>query len=348
MPRTSGYQVLEILGTGAYGTVCVAQPIGTERKVVLKVLHPELLTHPDVLARTRDEARLLTRLSHPNIVRVEALEQHQGRPVVVMEHVDGVDLGTVLHHHRAGLPAAIVLASIRSVASALDVAWRSLKVVHRDVKPSNLLLSTDGTIKLVDFGLAHAEFEGRETQTLALVLGSLGFMAPEQNSGGPPLPSVDIYALGITTVRLLADRTLLLPRSLERHDPELVRQLGLLEVEGLSADALGALRRLLAQMCALSPAQRPSAAEVVEALEALAPAVDARTLADFGARSVALARRDRSVQPPRSHPDWPHVSFLDPDEPRLLPHRRGNAGPLAALVRILSQLSLRPRRRALD
>lgn len=345
----SGYRIVEILGTGAYGTVVVACPTDSPRQVVLKVLHPELLAHPDVLARTRDEARLLSRLSHPNIVHVEALEQHQGRPVVVMEHVDGLDLGTILHHHRQGLPAPIVLSLIRSVATALDTAWRSLRVVHRDVKPSNLLLATDGTVKLVDFGLAHAEFEGRETQTLALVLGSLGFMAPEQNNGGgPTLPSVDVYALGVTTVRLLANRTLLLPRGADRHDPELVRQLGMLEVEALSPGAHDALRQLLARMCALDPVQRPSAAQVADALGRLAPAVDEATLAAFAADRVARIRATRSPQPPREHPDWDYVSFLDVDEPRLLPRPRGTGGPLASLLRLFSQLSLRPRRRALD
>ncbi len=340
---TAGYRILEILGTGAYGTVCVARPHDRDHKVVIKVLRPELSDHPDILARTRDEARLLSRLSHPHIVAVEALTEHRGRPVIVMEHVDGSDLETVLHHHRAGLPAPIAFALIGAVASALDAAWESLRVVHRDLKPSNLLLSTDGTIKIVDFGLAHAEFEDRETQTQAQVLGSMGFMAPEQGGSGPTLPSVDVYALGITLVLLLVSRTLLLPRGPIRHDPELHRQLQLLQVPGISEEAQEALRRLLSRMCAFEPTERPSASQVVEVLATLAQPVAPSALAAFGEAAVARARSRRRPLPPARHPDWALVSFLDPSARRLLPSLQSAGGPLASLLRFFTQLAARPR-----
>ncbi len=127
-----GFRVVRILGTGAYGTVVVAEPVGENRKVVVKVLQPDLAGQQDILARARDEARLLERLNHPNIVAFEGFSHHDGRPVVVMEYVDGVDLGTLVQLCPKGLPAPEALEIVRQTAAALAAAWRAHSVVHRD------------------------------------------------------------------------------------------------------------------------------------------------------------------------------------------------------------------------
>ncbi|MBX2797486.1 MAG: serine/threonine protein kinase [Myxococcales bacterium] len=303
------FHIREILGTGSYGTVVVAQPEGEDRQVVIKVLQPALLDHPEVLARTRDEARLLAKLDHPNVVAMEALHHHQGRPVLIMEHVDGADMGTLLRAHPKGLGASVALFAVAQVASALALAWSSLKVVHRDIKPSNILLATDGRVKVVDFGLAYAEFEEREAQSLYLVVGSLGFMAPERMRPGAMHPAVDVYALGITLVQLLTGRNLLLPRGEDRHDPELVRQLQHVSLPDEPAAKTDALRSMIARMCAFDPDARPPPEEVhATILQQLGP-FDAGERASQAEALVAASRKAPSG-PVEEHPDWPDVAFL--------------------------------------
>ena len=155
MKRAAGpFEILEILGEGSFGTVCVAR-VSTDplrRKVALKILKGAYATNDKILNRTRDEARLLSRINHPNIVRVERLMEVGGRPVVVMEHVQGVSLDQLLLRFKDGLPAAIALEMTRQTCLALHVAYaealgddgRPMRVIHRDIKPSNILLSIHG------------------------------------------------------------------------------------------------------------------------------------------------------------------------------------------------------------
>src|SRR5262245_11305664 len=134
------YQVLQILGSGSSSTVVLASvAAGT---VVVKVLQPQLADHQELLARTRDEARLLHLLRHPNIVGVQELVVHRGHPVVVMEYVDGVDLGTLIRLTGPVSPAdavAVVVGTARALHAAstgTGPGGQPLRVVHRDIKPS--------------------------------------------------------------------------------------------------------------------------------------------------------------------------------------------------------------------
>lgn len=346
------FQVVEILGAGSFGTVVLAKPIDQERLVVIKVLRPELLAQPEILKRTRDEARLLARLHHPGIVAVERLTAHQGRPVVVMEYVDGADLGTLLRQDRAGLPAADALELVRRVAEALDAAWnepseagRPLHVVHRDLKPTNVLLSRSGEVKVVDFGLARAEFDERETETEVKVMGSMGYMSPERFDTQVTGPSVDVYALGVTLVQLLTGRSLVLPRAGHRHDVELRRQLSHLAPPDLPAPVTEAVAALVTEMCAFDPTRRPTAGEVAARLAGLI------TGAGLAPDLPALARRipRRAPEPPTRHDGWAEVSFLDvrtrgsaAPAPAIAPLPTAEAGPLRKL---LGMLGLNPRKR---
>ena len=148
------FEVLEVLGEGAFGAVCVARMIGDPlgRQVAIKVLKLEYASNPKVLHRTRDEARLLSRLHHPNIVQVERLIEVEGRPVLVMELVRGLDLKSLLRRSPYGVPAAVAMEVVRLTCVALDVAYgqalgddgKPMRVIHRDIKPSNMLLSIHG------------------------------------------------------------------------------------------------------------------------------------------------------------------------------------------------------------
>lgn len=324
MSSDRGYQIDEVLGTGSTSTVVRARPRGEDRSIVVKVLQPELLDHREILGRTRDEAKLLALLAHPNIVSVEAFVIHHGRPLVVMEYVDGVDLGLLLRL-TGPLPvleaveiARITAGALHAVNTAPGEDGRVLHVVHRDIKPSNLLLARDGTIKLVDFGLARAQFSERETRTDAFVLGSMGFVAPERYEALEPTPAVDVYALGVTLFQLLTAKMLVVPRSL-RHDEELARQLGFLALPGVTDEARAELVSILTRMCYQDPSQRMTSEAVAVALAGwLARHGYTPQLPAFAAERIAIIRA-RPAGPVREHPAWGELAFLE--EPEHKPRR---------------------------
>ena len=285
--RAAGpFEVLEILGEGSFGTVCVARVSSDplRRKVALKILKGAYATNDKILNRTRDEARLLSRINHPNIVRVERLMEVSGRPVVVMEHVQGVSLDALLLRFKDGLPAAVALEMIRQTFLALHVAYaeaisddgRPMRVIHRDIKPSNILLSIHGEVKVVDFGIAKGEFDGREARTESVVMGSRPYMAPERLDGVNDSPAVDVYSSGMSLFELLTGRHMNLSINPVNHDQAMTRHLSYVQVRGMSAQALEDLRALLRRMCAYTRDYRPNAQECARDLEQLVLAIEPR------------------------------------------------------------------------
>ncbi|MFT6144448.1 MAG: serine/threonine-protein kinase, partial [Myxococcota bacterium] len=285
MNRAAGpFEILEVLGEGSFGTVCVARVTGDplRRKVALKILKGTYARNQKILNRTRDEARLLSRISHPNIVRVERLMDVGGRPVVVMEHVQGVSLDQLLVRFKQGVPAAVAVEATRQACLALHVAYnevsgedgRPLRVIHRDIKPSNVMLSIHGEVKVLDFGIAKGEFEGREAETESVVMGSRPYMAPERLDGVSDSPSVDVYSSGMSLFELLTGRTMSLSINPITHDQAMNRQLKFISVEGMSATALEDLRGVIRRMCAYDRDHRPSAHDTSRQLEQLMYAID--------------------------------------------------------------------------
>ncbi len=300
MKRAAGpFEILEVLGEGSFGTVCVARIIGdpARRTVALKILKGAYTRNQKILNRTRDEARLLSRISHPNVVRVERLMDIGGRPVVVMEHVRGVSLDQLLSRHRDGLPTSIALDLVRDTCMALHVAFneavgddgRALRVIHRDIKPSNVLISVEGEVKVVDFGIAKGDFEGREAETQSVVMGSRPYMAPERLDGISDSPAVDVYSSGMSLFELLTGRTMSLSINPVTHDQAMNRQLMFLQAPGLPPAGLEELRALIRKMCAYDREQRPSAMDSARALDRLSEMVEpARrtSLAEFAVETV--------------------------------------------------------------
>lgn len=270
------YDILDVLGEGAFGGVFVGRLRGDplRRRVALKVLKPEYAANAKVLQRFRDEARLLSRLRHPNIVRVEQLLEIESRPVVVMECVEGVSLRNLLMRSPRGLPASVAMEVMRRTALALDAAWEQpgeggageLRVVHRDIKPSNLLLSVRGELRVVDFGIATGRFEGREAATQSLVLGSRPYMAPERLDGAPDGPAVDIYSAGVTLFELLVGQVPELSVKPGRHERALKEQVVHVRAPGLDARSAEDLRSLITRMCAYDVDVRPRARDVAAEL----------------------------------------------------------------------------------
>jgi serine/threonine-protein kinase len=204
--RTVGdYQVIRRLGQGGMGTVYLARQLSLKRDVALKILRDDLAAHTAALQRFQNEAEAVARVTHANIVQVYAVGEHAGLRYMALEYVEGRNLKDYLA--RKGppdLPLAIHL--LRQVAAALQRAGEA-GLVHRDVKPENILVTRKGEVKVADFGLARA-FAG-ETQAVNLTqsgmtLGTPLYMAPEQVQGRPTDHRTDLYSFGVTAYHLLA------------------------------------------------------------------------------------------------------------------------------------------------
>ena len=288
--------------------------------MAVKALRATLVDNARALMRTRDEARLLARLSHPNIVKVEELLSMDRRPVLVMEWVEGASLRELLDRNRAGLDVGAVLAALHQTSRALDAAWSAvgdrdqpLHIVHRDVKPGNLLLSEHGAIKVVDFGLSRGEYYERETTTVSTVLGSMGYMAPERfRTGIGDHPSIDIYALGLALIELSTGRLPLLPRDPQLHDRSVAQVARELRPQGVHPQAKDAIRQLVVDMCQFEPEGRPSYPELRDRIEEIQKLGGLENdLVAYARKVVAPIVAERPRIDPRAHPKWEEVAFLE-------------------------------------
>ncbi|HXF37193.1 MAG TPA: Stk1 family PASTA domain-containing Ser/Thr kinase [Actinomycetota bacterium] len=197
------YHVVERIATGGMGEVFRARDLVLDRDVAIKVLHRNLAGDPGFVERFRREARAAAALNHPNIVAVYDWGAADGIYYMVMEHVRGASLRQLLDA-LGRLEPAQAADVLLQVLAALDHAHR-VGIVHRDVKPENVLVTREGTAKVADFGLARAYADARATQTGALT-GTVPYLAPEQIRGEPADPRTDLYSLGIMGFELLTGR----------------------------------------------------------------------------------------------------------------------------------------------
>lgn len=296
----AGYRVLQVLGSGAFGQVFLAAPVGlgVERCVAVKLLRPEHAARVQIVQRLRDEARMLALLRHRTIVRVDDLQQLNGHWAVVMEYVDGADVEAIVRVGGAIPPRAAVRIA-EEIANGLHAAWSArgpdgapLRLVHRDVKPSNVRVTPNGEVKLLDFGVARAEFVGREARTLGHGVGTPIYMAMERFEG-EDTHSGDVYALGVTLFEALAG----VPpgRSAgdaDRHPPgrKLVAHWTALETLN------PALHGLIAAMLDDDPPARPDARTVARQLAEIGGSLSGERLEEWAERVVpavaALPPRD--------------------------------------------------------
>jgi serine/threonine-protein kinase len=194
------YELVRPLGHGAMATVDLAHDVELDRPVALKRLAENLARDEDLQRRFLREARLAARLAHPNVVRVYDVGEDEGRPFIAMEYVEGETLADLVAR-RGPLPAAEA-ATLGVQACAGLAAAHAAGLVHRDVKPQNLLLRTDGVLKLGDFGIAVGH-DGTRLTLAGTVLGTAGYLAPEQARGEQVTAAADIYALGAVLYELL-------------------------------------------------------------------------------------------------------------------------------------------------
>lgn len=189
------------------GTVYHAElrvPRGFARQCAVKVMKSTSPDQEHFRARMRDEARLLGMLQDEQILGVSELVRVEGRDCVVMEYVEGVDLADLIKEHTvpsralAELGAEVAGTMHRAHTAVHPHTNAPLHVIHRDVKPANVMITGRGGVRLLDFGVARAAFSSRESQTQGLVLGTLNYFPPEILAGSEPTPAVDIYGLGLT------------------------------------------------------------------------------------------------------------------------------------------------------
>ncbi len=197
------YEIVEKIGVGGMATVYRANDTKLERSVTVKVLKEEFTGDEDFRTRFKTEARAAAKLSHPNIVNVYDVGEENGIYYIVMEYVHGDTLKQVIINS-APFDNLTTLSIAVQMASALEHAHKH-GVVHRDIKPQNILIGVDGTIKITDFGIAHAAADATVTTTNN-ALGSVYYFSPEQARGGYVDEKSDIYSLGITMYEMLTGR----------------------------------------------------------------------------------------------------------------------------------------------
>lgn len=200
----SHYQILEELGRGGMGTVFKARDIRLERTVALKTLSFEMLREAEFRKRFFLEARAASALNHPNIATIYEIDEAHGIPFIVMEFIDGPTLSEWNRQGAATLPEKLALAL--QIARGLDCAHQN-NIIHRDIKPDNIMIDRSGIAKLTDFGLAKIlkEKDSKLTRT-GSTMGTLAYMSPEQVAGLEADHRADIYSLGMVFYEMFTDR----------------------------------------------------------------------------------------------------------------------------------------------
>jgi serine/threonine protein kinase len=329
LPAAIGpYRVLAELGKGgmAFVYLCVARKHPTFTKLlVVKILRGELATEGDFVAMFMNEARVAAQLSHPNVVQTYEVGEHEGRPFIAMEYLEGLALAKVISRAGpSGVPLGAHLRMLTDMLAGLHYAHElvglkgePLTLVHRDVSPHNVLVSYGGLSKVLDFGIAKI-IDTTQTRE-GIVKGKIGYMAPEQLSGLPVDRRADIFASGVMLWEAIAGRKLVMRNDVEAgvvHRRISGGEPRLLEV---CPDAPPQLVAVCERAMAARPEERfATAAEMHDAIEAYsktrAPA-DTRDVAEFLERTFGEERSKlrKLVEERLRHDDGPaaaaQVSF---------------------------------------
>jgi eukaryotic-like serine/threonine-protein kinase len=197
--RLGDYEILGILGAGGMGKVYKVRNTISDRVEAMKILLPDLAGQKDLADRFLREIKVLASLSHPNIAALRTALTLDNQLVMIMEFVDGVTLSSRLH--QGAIPPTLAVKYIDQVLDALSYAHKQ-NIIHRDIKPANMMLTPDGSVKLMDFGIARSATDRSLTLT-GTTLGSLNYMPPEQVKGDPADNRSDLYSLGVSLYEMV-------------------------------------------------------------------------------------------------------------------------------------------------
>jgi serine/threonine protein kinase len=278
------------------GSVYLAEMVSGQnfrRQIAVKVIKTEEAGASPFITRMRDEARLLGLLQDDEILQVINLVNIQGRDAILMEYVEGEDLSKI---GASGLPlspkalvtiGAITAGVLHRAHTAVDPRTRlPLNVVHRDIKPANIMVTRNGGVKVCDFGVAKARFEGQESQTSPdQILGTLHYMSPEYLRTGEISPAADILALGISLIELLSGRKFGRPK-LKRaeHDDSVAK---LLQAARLAPKLSATLKQCLEW----NPNSRPTAARLEDELYNIAESLPGLSLRRWASQTLPQLER---------------------------------------------------------
>ena len=287
--RVLDFELKSVIGAGGMSVVYRGQHRVTQQEVAIKILPPELAVHEELKARFVEEARVLARLEHPNIVHLNNFTEASGRLCLVMQFVEGVTFESKIVQQGKVAPDEALRVGIE-VCRALEYA-HAQGVVHRDIKPSNILVRSDGGVKVTDFGIAKFVGASRLTST-GQTMGTVRYMSPEQVRGKGADARSDIYSLGITLYEALAGQT---PFDGENHfdimqqhlrnRPPPLSKLGALVPPSVEKALLAALEKNAAD-------RYPDAAAFRQALERVLPELPRGTDA-----TVAAPRKKSRLAP---------------------------------------------------
>ncbi len=258
------YRIETVLGSGAFGTVFRAHYSTLDRTVALKVLRPGTPVPPQALLA---EARAAAALNHPNVCIIHAVDSNLGAPMIVMEYVDGRPLAAMLEDRSLSPEAVANLA--RQIALGMAAA-HAHGVVHGDLKPANILVTSDGTVKVMDFGMARrSQPVGPAADTVLWepsapggISGTPAYMSPEQTAGERPSPASDVFSLGLILYEMVTGRY-------ARHEKnllELLRDIAHEDPARYAAEAPEPFAGILRSALAADPARRLTMAEIGQRL----------------------------------------------------------------------------------
>jgi serine/threonine-protein kinase len=302
--KVGSSRIVREIGRGGMGIVYEAFQEGLERPVAVKALDPKLARSKEVVERFRREGRAYARLQHEAIVAIHDLVEKEDALYLVTDFVDGTDLGRLLAEGGALPPECVALVGAR-IAEALDyVHFNAL--LHRDVKPANVMISRDGDVKLMDFGIAKREDDSSLTRA-GMLVGSPSYMAPEVLAGEEAGPAADVWALGVSLYELLTGEKPFRGRDADELFTVIARA-RFEPVRALAPSCPRALARAVERCLARKPARRHrGAAALARALDGIAARrlrrglhPRARLVAllanrGFVAEDIALTKLDRAT-----------------------------------------------------
>ncbi len=260
------YRILSQLGAGGMGEVYLAEDTRLKRKVAIKLLPNRFTNDADRVRRFEQEALAISALNHPNIITIHEIGETAAGRFIVMEHVAGRTLRSLVAEQ---IELTAILAWGAQIAKALHAA-HAAKIIHRDIKPDNIMVRDDGYVKVLDFGLARlntAHDELSEAMTMpGTVMGTVKYMSPEQTRGESVMAASDIFALGIVLYELATGQHPFNGATLFAVMQAITTQAPVVPVQ-LNPALPPELNALLLRMLAKEAAQRPSAADVEKALQ---------------------------------------------------------------------------------